>query len=113
LTFIFHVFPDLSCAVAEVPVVMILSGLECCGVSFGGCSILTVGALALCTVVCADIAVAMLQAVFFEVRGCVQDCNEDGSGGYKAAKSLMTPRLSQRARCECAQGNRLEGADVA
>lgn len=43
LTFIFHVFPDLSCAVAEVPVVITLSGRECCCDSVGGCSILTVG----------------------------------------------------------------------
>jgi hypothetical protein len=43
-TFIFHVSPVLSCAVAVVPVVMILSGRELGAV--GGCSILTVCALA-------------------------------------------------------------------
>jgi hypothetical protein len=48
LTFIIHVSPVLSCAVAEVPVVMILSGRELGDDSVGGgCSILTIGALAL------------------------------------------------------------------
>jgi hypothetical protein len=47
-TFIFHVSPDLSCAVAEVPVVMILCGREL-GSDWvgGGCSILSIGAIAL------------------------------------------------------------------
>lgn len=52
-TLVFHVSPVLSCAVAEVPLVMTLSGRDCASDSVGGCSILSVGgAVALCIVVC-------------------------------------------------------------
>jgi hypothetical protein len=95
VTCIFHVSPVLSCAVADVPVVMMLRGREF-GVDsgWGGCSILSAGALA-----CGVPRACMLKFGRAGAEdGCVQDYQEVGLIVIKAAKSLMTVRSAKGRR---------------